>query len=143
MIDIKLDVKPLSANAMYYNMGRHKKRTAAYEQYQENIYNELKGIEWPFGTDQVSFHIEGGLSARQADIDNIIKPLLDTLQGIFEDFNDNKVYYIEAHKTIVPKGNEYLWIRVRPYDAGVIRDREAELESKTVSEEKQEPTATA
>ena len=142
MIDIKLKVKPLSANAMYYNIGRHKKKSKAYEDYQEEIYNELKGIEWPFGTEQISFYIEAGLSARQADIDNTIKPLLDTLQGIFEDFNDNKVYYIEAHKTIVAKGSEYLWIRVRPYDAGAIRDGERELEGQTVPEEEQE-SATA
>ena len=61
----------------------------------------------------VSFHVEAGFSARQADLDNIIKPLLDTFQRIYEEFNDNKVYYVELNKKIVPKGEEYLWVRIK------------------------------
>lgn len=77
------------------------------------------GDDWPFGTDPVSFHVEGGLSSRNMDLDNVIKPLLDTFQSIYQEFNDNKVYYIELHKEIVPKGKEYLWIRIRRYTEGV------------------------
>lgn len=77
------------------------------------------GTDWPFGEEQVSFHVEGGLSSRNMDLDNIIKPLLDTFQSIYHEFNDNKVYYIELHKEIVPKGEEYLWIRVRRYVEGL------------------------
>lgn len=45
-------------------------------------------------------------------MDNVLKPLFDTYQGIFEEFNDNKVYYVELYKTIVPKGREFLYVRV-------------------------------
>ena len=86
------------------------------------------GYEWPYADQQVSFHIEAGLSARQADIDNVIKPLLDTFQSIYHEFNDNKVYYVEAHKKIVPKGDEYIWVRVRDYDAGILQDKQEEFE---------------
>lgn len=84
--------------------------------YQDEIRDELIGTEWPFGTDQVSFNVEAGLSNRGADLDNIIKPILDTYQGIYEEFNDNKVYNIQLEKRIVKRGSEYLDIRVRPYE---------------------------
>ena len=127
-LEKRLTVKPLSANAMFWKRGKLTKKTSQYEAYQEEIREELKGLEWPFGTELVSFHVEAGLSARQADLDNIIKPLLDTLQGIYEDFNDNKVYYIELHKTIIPKGEEYLDLRVRGYTEGIYTGPESSQE---------------
>ena len=72
------------------------------------------GTTWPFGSEEVSIYVEAGLSARQADLDNVLKPLLDTFQGIYEEFNDNKIYFIEAWKTIVPKGDEFLRVRIEP-----------------------------
>ena len=120
MIDIKLNVKPLSANSMYYNIGRHKKRTRDYNDYQLALLDELRDTTWPFGSEQVAVFVEAGLSARQADLDNILKPLLDTLQGIFNEFNDNKCYYIEATKKIVPKGDEYIGLRIDKYVDGLL-----------------------
>lgn len=70
------------------------------------------GIDWPFGKEQVMFSVVAGLSTRGADLDNIIKPLLDTYQSIYTDFNDNKVYGIHLVKDIVPKGEEYLSVLV-------------------------------
>ena len=91
---------------MYWRGKRVK--TKEYMDYQNEIRDEMMGIEWPFSSDQVSFMIDIGLSARQADLDNIMKPLFDTFQNIYEEFNDNKVYHVDAIKTIVPKGEEYL-----------------------------------
>ena len=70
------------------------------------------GVEWPFGSDPVCFTITVAFSARQADLDNAFKPLFDTYQNIFDGFNDNKVYIIEAKKTIVPKGEEYINVKI-------------------------------
>ena len=96
--------------------GRNKTyKTAEYKQYQNDIRDSLMGTQWPFEDMQVSFLIEVGLSNRGADLDNIIKPLLDTFQCIFEKFNDNKVYHCELHKRITKKSEEYLWVRVQPY----------------------------
>ena len=36
----------------------------------------MLGVEWPFTNEQVAFYVEAGLSARQADIDNVLKPCL-------------------------------------------------------------------
>ena len=118
---MRLQVKPLSANQMYYRGKRSK--SAAYIAYQNDIRDQLMGIEWPFGTDPVTFEIEGGFSNRAADLDNIIKPILDTLQVVFEidnkkkkkkQFNDNKVYKLILNKEIVEKGKEYVDIKVYP-----------------------------
>lgn len=103
-------VKPLSANNMTYRNKTQKQRV--YLDYQNELRDEIRGVEWPFGNDQVEFYIVAGLSNRGADLDNILKPLFDTYQGIFEEFNDNKVYYVELYKTIVPKGREFLYVRV-------------------------------
>ena len=108
-----MQVKPLSANQMYYRSKRSK--SAAYVAYQNDIRDQLMGIEWPFGTDPVTFEIEGGFSNRAADLDNIIKPVLDTLQVVFDkEFNDNKVYKLLLNKEIVEKGKEYVDIKVYP-----------------------------
>ena len=109
--------------------GRNKTyKTPAYKQYQEHIREYLRGTEWPFKDMPVSFYVEAGLSNRAADIDNVIKPLLDTFQVIYDDFNDNKVYYVELQKKIVPKGDEYIRVRVGTFNSGTIRAREDLLE---------------
>ena len=111
MLSHRFSVKPLSANVM---TGRNKTyKTAAYSAYQNELRDELMGIEWPFGTEQVIFLVTAGLSNKGADLDNTIKPILDTYQCIFEEFNDNKVYGIYLMKDIVPKGSEYLEVTVR------------------------------
>jgi len=92
--------------------GKRSFKSPEYVKYQEDIAEFLKEVKWPFGINQVTFEVEGGFSNRGADLDNIIKPILDTYQGIFEDFNDNKVYKIKLTKRITPKGEEYIRVRV-------------------------------
>lgn len=93
-----------------------------YIDYQNELRDEIRGVEWPFGSEQVYFYIIAGFSNRAADIDNVIKPLFDTYQGIFEEFNDNKVYHAELIKSIVPKGNEFLHVRVGRADTTKIQE---------------------
>ena len=108
-MELKLDVKPLSANKMFY---RNKNKTVEYREYQEEILEELRGVEWDFGLAPVTFIIKVGLSSKVADLDNVLKPLFDTFQSIFEDFNDKMVFRIEAEKELVEKGKEYINVRV-------------------------------
>tara|TARA_R100001463_G_scaffold25548_4_gene60424 strand:- start:782 stop:1117 length:336 start_codon:yes stop_codon:yes gene_type:complete len=78
--------------------------------------DELQGVEWPFeDSDFLEFEIIAGVSNRMADLDNVVKPLLDTYQGIFEKFNDNKVYHITLDKHITNKGKEYLYVKVEKW----------------------------
>ena len=138
LLEVKLQVKPLSANKMFWKKGKATIKTKDYLDYQMEIKDELMGYEWPYADEQVSFHIEAGLSARQADIDNVIKPLLDTFQSIYHEFNDNKVYYVQAHKKIVPKGDEYIWVRVGRYDSSLFQTIESQDRQQVEQDSEQE-----
>ncbi len=107
---------------MYFRGKRSK--TKIYLDFQHEVRDELLGVEWPFKAGPVQFDIEVGLSARQADLDNVFKPLFDTFQVIYDEFNDNKVYRINAIKCIVPKGREFIRLRVTE-----TTEPEAQLES--------------
>lgn len=72
------------------------------------------GIDWPFGSEPVCFEIIAGLSNRGQDLDNVVKPVLDTYQVIYDDFNDNKVYKIVLTKEITKKGEEFLDVSIYP-----------------------------
>ena len=80
--------------------------------YQEQI-NDLTDGDWPFDSELVSVDVVAGFSNRGADLDNVIKPILDTYQLIYDDFNDNKVYKINLEKEIVKKGEEFLDVTFR------------------------------
>jgi Holliday junction resolvase RusA-like endonuclease len=108
---------------MFAKKGRITFKTADYNKFQEEIRDQLMGVEWPFEDGPVSFEVTAGLSNRGADLDNIIKPLLDTYQTIYDGFNDNKVYHVELYKAIVPKGEEFLTVGISGY-TGDIRKRE-------------------
>ena len=96
---------------MYYRSKRRK--TAEYLAFQNEVRDEMEGVKWPFGKDEVVFTVRAGLSNRGADLDNINKPLFDTFQNTFEEFNDNKVYEIHLFKDIVQKGEEYIDVKVQ------------------------------
>ena len=55
-----------------------------------------------------------GLSNKLSDLDNVIKPLLDTYQTVYPSFNDNTVNKITMTKDMVKKGQEYLDVTVYP-----------------------------
>lgn len=65
-----------------------------------------------FKDSPVHFIVYAGLSNKASDLDNIIKPLLDTYQNIFEEFNDKTVQGIILQRDRVKRGREYLWVRV-------------------------------
>lgn len=66
----------------------------------------------------------------------MIKPILDTYQGVYEDFNDNKVYNIELEKRIVKRGREFLDIRVREYEDNQAEETQQETRSELQEETK-------
>lgn len=104
---------------MFWKKGRTTVKTTDYTDYQNKIADQLMDVVWPYAKEQVEFEVEAGLSNRGADLDNIMKPLFDTFQLVFEEFNDNKVYYVEATKTIVPKGDEFIRVEIRRYTGDV------------------------
>ena len=100
---------------MFY---RNKNKTTDYRNYQNEIRDELilDQAAWPFGVDNVEFQIHVGLSSKLADLDNVLKPLFDTYQSIYDEFNDKSVYKITATKELVAKGEEFLDVTVRKID---------------------------
>ena len=100
---------------MFY---RNKNKTTEYRDYQEEfrtcvILEENNDTPvWPFDGN-VTFNIEVGLSSKLADLDNVLKPIFDTYQSIYEEFNDKTVYKIRATKVLVPRGDEYVHVEVR------------------------------
>ena len=90
-------IKPVSANDMFASQGRRRFKSNKYRAYQHHIQNELRDVEWPFESNQLIVSVDAGVSNRGADVDNVIKPILDTYQSVFDAFNDNKVYRI-AHR---------------------------------------------
>ena len=101
---------------MFY---RNKNKTTEYRHYQDEFRDCVileDGTDtpvWPFGVDPVAFDIEVGLSSKLADLDNVLKPVFDTYQSIYEEFNDKTVYEITAIKRLVSKGDEYIQVAVR------------------------------
>ena len=61
--------------------------------------------------DKMKITIVAGFSNRNADIDNISKPILDILQKKYG-FNDNKIYELNLVKEIVKKGSEFIKIKI-------------------------------
>ena len=84
---------------------------------------------WPYGNQEVRFDIEAGLSSKLADLDNVLKPLFDTYQTIYEEFNDKTVYEIRATKVLVPRGDEYISVEVRSLAEEVSEEPEEEIKS--------------
>lgn len=55
--------------------------------------------------------IKVGFSSKNADLDNIAKPLIDVMQKRYR-FNDRRIYKLEMEKEIVKKGLEYIMFSI-------------------------------
>lgn len=84
------------------------------------------GTPWPFGSGRVTFYVTAQFSNKGADLDNCIKPLLDTFQSIYEEFNDKEVYHIELEKRLGKRGAEYIAVRIEPYVEQEVEESEQE-----------------
>ena len=97
-----INIKPLSVNIAW--QGKRYK-TEAYKKYEQEVFYILKKKNIPKG--KLKVYLEFGLSSKNADIDNPVKPLLDILQKKYQ-FNDKKIYELNIKKVDVKKGEEYI-----------------------------------
>jgi len=95
-------VKPLSVNQVW--QGKRFK-TKAYKDYEKEILLSLKPMEVKSG--KLSLFLRFGLSSKNADIDNPVKPFVDCLQKRYG-FNDRHIYKLEVEKVDVAKGQEFI-----------------------------------
>lgn len=100
---MRLKIKPLSINECW--QGKRFK-TKKYDYYEKLVFYSLpKDLIIPKDT-KLSFIVKAGFSSKNADLDNILKPIQDILQKRYN-FNDKMIYKIVAEKEDVKKGEEY------------------------------------
>lgn len=107
---IRTNVKPLSANKAF--MGK-KIRTYDYNKYRKVLIEELpSNVRIPKG--ELILQMNVYYSNRASDVDNCIKPFIDILQEKYK-FDDNRIYFLQVQKMIVPKGEEGILFRFKKY----------------------------
>lgn len=107
---MRLEVKPLSVNESF--QGRRFK-TPKYKQYEKEILLTLKPM--PINDGKLSLFLRFGLSSKNADIDNPVKPFVDCLQKRYG-FNDRHIYKLTVEKVDVDKGKEFIEFEISPID---------------------------
>lgn len=104
---MKLMIKPLSVNEAW--KGRRYK-TDKYDHYRNLVlYSLPRKMDIPDGPFCVA--CRWGLSSKNADTDNFLKPFIDCLQ-IKYGFNDKRIVQILAEKVHVKKGSEFIEFKV-------------------------------
>lgn len=107
LMDFKLPIKPLSVNECW--QGKRFK-TDKYKSFEKEMLLTLpKSKEILSDMIRVEFHF--GFSSPLADLDNPVKPIMDILQKKYA-FNDKNVFELNVRKCIVPKGTEFISIRI-------------------------------
>jgi len=99
---MRINIKPLSVNECF--QGRRFK-TKKYLAYEKEALLKLKQVE--VGKGQLSLSLLVGLSSKNSDLDNILKPWIDILQKKLG-FNDRQIYHLTVEKIDVPKGQEFI-----------------------------------
>ena len=109
----------VSANKMYY---RNKTLTAEYRTWRQKAQRVLPDMEIPEGPLELQVYAYFANKAR--DLDNILKPLQDTLQERYG-FNDNRIYKIVAVKMLCAKElkdrGEGIYLRLLPYKGNLMQ----------------------
>jgi Holliday junction resolvase RusA-like endonuclease len=62
---------------------------------------------------KLSLFLRFGLSSKNADIDNPVKPFVDCLQKRYG-FNDRHIYKLTVEKVDVKKGEEFIEFELKP-----------------------------
>ena len=102
-----IKIKPISVNQCW--QGRRFK-TKLYKSFEIELLSKLKPLEVPAGKLQI--FIKFGLSSKNADWDNPIKPFQDILQKK-DGFNDRNVYKAVVEKVDVKKGFEFIEFEIK------------------------------
>lgn len=101
-----IKIKPLSINEAW--QGKRFK-TPKYKAWRLEMSLKLPKLVIPKGLLKVNMII--GFSNSLADIDNVVKGILDAFQDKYN-FNDRDIYELNLRKEIVPKGEEYIKFKI-------------------------------
>lgn len=108
-IDLVIHVDPLSANQMYI-----KGRTISqkYQVYKILVANQIKQSKYTYKR-PIKVDIVVGLKNHKIrDVDNILKPLLDTLESLYYFEDDCLIYDLQIRK--IPSKSNVLYITIKP-----------------------------
>jgi Holliday junction resolvase RusA-like endonuclease len=105
-----LKIKPLSVNEAWQGRRFSTKKKKAYEQHlclllPANVEKH----------DKYTVFVEFGFSNKAADIDNPLKPFFDCLHKKYG-IDDKYIYEINVRKSIVKKGEEYIYFDLREFN---------------------------
>lgn len=102
-----IQCRPFSTNKM---SGRRKTyETKEYLAFRDLIAKALGGNYGIKKTDRLKLTLTAGFSNKRGDLDNVFKPLLDSMVASMDtEFDDCQIYSIEAEKVLVKKGQEYI-----------------------------------
>lgn len=110
-VDFLVQTRPFSTNKM--SGARKTYETKEYLEFRDLIARKAGGI---YGIDRkMRFRliVSAAFSNKKGDLDNVFKPLLDSMvASMDDDFDDSQVYEIQARKRLVKKGQEFLQVRL-------------------------------
>jgi len=104
-----IKVKALSVNSVW--QGRRFK-TKIYKDYENEVLYLLPRIKIPEG--KLELELLFGVSSKNADADNLVKPFADILQKKYR-FNDKLFYKIKVEKIDVKKKEEFIKFKIKKY----------------------------
>lgn len=107
----KLKIKPMSVNEAWRGGPRFK--TDKYKAYEEEVLYSIKKEKITPG--KLFLRLTVGISSKNADLDNVVKPFLDILQKKLG-FNDKQIYGMDLWKEDVKKGEEFIEYELSPLD---------------------------
>ena len=124
-LEVLIDVKPFSNNDMY---GPRKYKTAAYKAYQLALFNALKRHRFAVHKDdKYQLDLLVGYQRITSDLDNALKPLLDSMQNVLS-FDDKQIYEIHTVKNLVKaKESPYLCVRLTKITDNMVKRRSKSL----------------
>ena len=108
-IDGIVHVKPLSVNVCWQGARR---KSYQYLNYETKVLSELPEEVHVPEEGELMVYIQFAHSNKAFDWDNGIKPFQDILQKKYN-FNDRRVYFAIVEKTVVKKGEEYVYFRIK------------------------------
>ena len=110
-MEFLVQTRPFSTNKM--SGARKTYESKEYLEFRDLIARKAGGTYGITGNERFKLVLVAAFSNKRGDLDNTFKPLLDSIVGSVDDtFDDSQVYAIEARKRIVPKGQEYLQVRL-------------------------------
>lgn len=120
-LEFVVQTRPFSVNKM--SGVRKTYETKEYLEFRELIARVAGGTYGFTGKEKLRLIVHAGFSNKRGDLDNVFKPLLDSMVGCMDDvFDDHQIYEIQSRKRITKKGHEYLWVRVEVIEESEYND---------------------